>query len=148
MRRKRTPRERGAAPTRSSARLRGERVDGSRVDDDGGDGDGDGEEEEDEDEDEIMAGKIARLQALHAARQTEYKTPKDVSYAHTWMRVRTMDEKGLSRRVRVIENAKGQFCVEKMRMFAEVLALAGMDDIAKEAEEALDRLLAIVRKVQ
>ncbi len=55
------------------------------------------------------------------------------TYEHTWMRVRTMSEKGLSTRVKAIERALGQHCIVKLRMFAEVLILSGMDDIAAEA---------------
>jgi hypothetical protein len=44
-------------------------------------------------------------------------------------------------RVRVIEKARGKFCVTKMQMFAEVLILEGYDNIADEAKAALHRLL-------
>ena len=45
------------------------------------------------------------------------------SYAHTLMRVRTMDEPALGRRIAAIERAKGQHAVVKMRLFARVLCL-------------------------
>ena len=71
------------------------------------------------------------------------KLPPTATYEHTVMRVETMSEKRLHTRVKVIERAAGQYAVLKMRMFAEVLVLEGMEDIAKEAEEALARLLQL-----
>ena len=59
------------------------------------------------------------------------------------MRVRTMSEKALRTRVKVIERACGQHCIVKMRQFAEVLILAGMDELAQDAEAALTRLLTL-----
>ena len=105
------------------------------------------DEEDDEEEQENdfairMQIKIERLKALHAERKTTYQNPT-ATYEHTWMRVRTMSDKALERRITVIENALGKDCVVKMRMFAEVLLLAEKDDLATKAQEALDRLLAL-----
>lgn len=45
-----------------------------------------------------------------------------------------MSTKRLSTRVKVIERALGQHCIVKLQMFAEVLILAGLQDIAEEAK--------------
>ena len=50
----------------------------------------------------------------------------------------------LGRRIAAIERAKGQHAVVKMRLFARVLCLEGHAEIASEATEALDRLIAVL----
>jgi hypothetical protein len=90
-----------------------------------------------------MERKIARLKALHEANATSYKNPT-ATYEHTWMRVKSMSEPALARRVAVIEKACGQHCIVKMRMFAEVLIIAGMPELAEQAKEALGRLQSLV----
>jgi len=67
--------------------------------------------------------------------------PPNASYEHTVHRVKTMSEKALLTRVKVIERAHGAYAVIKMQMFAEVLILEGYEDVAKEADGALQRLL-------
>jgi len=62
------------------------------------------EEEENTDENSYMKIKIERLKALHEERHTGYKNPT-ATYDHTWMRIRTMSDKALGRRINVIENA-------------------------------------------
>lgn len=104
------------------------------------------EEEEDEDEEQIpytaaeMREKISQLEALHEDRGTSYRNPT-ATYEHTYMRIRTMSNKALRTRVKVIENARGRDCVVKMRMFAEMLLLCAKPSLARGAQEALDRLL-------
>lgn len=51
--------------------------------------------------------------------------------------VRTMSESALANRVKAIERAAGQHAVVKMRLFARVLCLEGLDDLAHDASEAL-----------
>ena len=85
--------------------------------------------------------KYKRLMEKHA--QNGIKLPPNATYRHTVHRVLSMSEKALSRRVRVIENARGKYAVLKMRMFAEVLILEGYDDIASEASAALGRLMEL-----
>ena len=63
------------------------------------------------------------------------------SYQHTLMRVRTMDEAGLARRIKAIERAKGKHAVVKMRLFARVLFLEGYEALADDAAESLERLV-------
>ena len=63
------------------------------------------------------------------------------SYQHTLMRVRTMDEAGLARRIKAIERAKGKHAVVKMRLFARVLFLEGYEALADDATESLERLV-------
>lgn len=91
-----------------------------------------------------MERKLARLKALHEEKGTGYKNPT-ATYEHTWMRVRTMSDKALRRRASVIEKACGEHCIVKLRMFAEVLILAGKTDLALEAQQALDRVLELVK---
>ena len=55
-----------------------------------------------------------------------------------------MSDKALKTRIKVIENAKGQYCITKMRMFTEVLAIAGKQELADEAQAALQRLCDLV----
>ena len=57
------------------------------------------------------------------------------------MRVRTMDEAALGRRIAAIERAKGKHAVIKMRLFARVLFLEGHEWLASDAAEALERLI-------
>jgi len=138
----RKPRERLEA-TRRSKRVQGLSPEGQPVhhsEDEEVGGDDDAEESDDN---KLMRAKIERLKALHEERNTAYKNPT-ATYEHTWMRVRTMSDKALARRISVIEKALGQHCVVKMRMFAEVLLLAHKDELAKQASEALERLLALV----
>jgi hypothetical protein len=63
------------------------------------------------------------------------------SYQHTLMRVRTMRAPALANRVKAIERAKGKHAVVKMRLFARVLFLEGLEDLAEEAVASLDRLV-------
>jgi hypothetical protein len=107
----------------------------------------DDDDNDDDDVDYDMRLKIQRLKALHEQRAEAYKNPT-ATYEHTWMRVKTMNETQLRARIKTIERAKGQHCIVKMRMFGEVLALAGMDELADEAKQSLDRLLALVEKKQ
>mmetsp|Transcript_8398 Transcript_8398/g.16714 ORF Transcript_8398/g.16714 Transcript_8398/m.16714 type:complete len:288 (+) Transcript_8398:239-1102(+) len=112
----------------------------------------DGESDDDEDEDEdrraylsTMERKIARLKELHEKQGSTYKNPT-ATYEHTWMRVRTMSDKALARRISVIEKACGEHCIVKMRMFAEVLILANKHKLAEDAEAALKRLNSLITK--
>eukprot|EP00472_Partenskyella_glossopodia_P006278 CAMPEP_0197523628 /NCGR_PEP_ID=MMETSP1318-20131121/8527_1 /TAXON_ID=552666 /ORGANISM="Partenskyella glossopodia, Strain RCC365" /LENGTH=250 /DNA_ID=CAMNT_0043076385 /DNA_START=38 /DNA_END=787 /DNA_ORIENTATION=- len=86
----------------------------------------------------------ARYQKLVEAHlQNGVKLPPNATYAHTYMRVRTMSEPKLLRRIKTIERATGQWAVVKMRMFAEVLILEAYDELADEAKAALNRLLLL-----
>jgi hypothetical protein len=92
-----------------------------------------------------MERKIARLKALHEENATGYKNPT-ATYEHTWMRVKSMSDPALERRIAVIEKACGQHCIVKMRMFAEVLIVAGKNDLAEQAKAALERIQALIIK--
>lgn len=96
-------------------------------------------------EDEERERAHARAASDHAARNAGIQGRAAIvgtaSYQHTLMRVRTMSEDALARRVRAIENAKGKHAVVKMRLFARVLFLEGMEELAGEAVEALERLI-------
>ncbi|KAH9251058.1 hypothetical protein BASA81_011118 [Batrachochytrium salamandrivorans] len=102
-------------------------------------------EEVEEDEEELvdlaMKQRIKRLERLHEENNSGYKNPT-ATYEHTWMRVRTMSDKALGTRIKVIERMAGQHCLVKMQMFAEVLVLVGKDELAALASDALDRLVA------
>ena len=84
-----------------------------------------------------IARKKQRLQVyrelLGRHNDNGLKLPPTATYEHTVMRVETMTGKKLYTRVKVIERTAGQYAVLKMRMFAEVLLLEGMEEIANEA---------------
>lgn len=124
-------------PTRQSKRVRGLGPDGQQVHV--------SRPEEEEEEEEVvdlaMKRRIKRLERLHEENNSGYKNPT-ATYEHTWMRVRTMSDKALGTRIKVIERMAGQHCLVKMQMFAEVLVLVGKDELALLASDALDRLVA------
>uniref|UniRef100_A0A7S3PHU5 Uncharacterized protein n=1 Tax=Aplanochytrium stocchinoi TaxID=215587 RepID=A0A7S3PHU5_9STRA len=128
--------------TRKSKRIRGETAVDQRSKNVINDTNTDSKYEQLDDE-KMIRIKIERLKKVHAEKGTTYKNPT-ATYDHTWMRVRTMSDKALLRRVNAIEKACGQHCIVKMRMFGEVLILAGNDEIAGKAKEALNRLLKLV----
>ena len=84
------------------------------------------------------ANEVAKAGADAAAMENP-----TASYEHTLMRVRSMSEKRLATRVKVIERAAGKHCVIKMALFAMVLRDEGYPDIAELAKEALERLKAL-----
>lgn len=77
----------------------------------------------------------------NAGRQERVSVVGTASYQHTLMRVRTMGEEALARRVKAIERAKGKHAVVKMRLFARVLFLEGHEGLSVEATESLERLV-------
>ena len=100
------------------------------------------EEEEEEARDDAAHETAAREYASrHAGKQARAAIVGTNSYQHTLMRVRTMDDNALKRRVETIERAKGKHCVTKMRLFARVLYLEGKAELAGEAAESLERLI-------
>ena len=109
----------------------------------GGSGGAECEEEEDAEYEARRMAKYERLLAKHA--MDGLKLPPRATYAHTVHRVLSMSQKALLNRTRAIERAQGVYAVLKMRMFAEVLILEGYDEIALEAEAALQRLLELPR---
>lgn len=123
-------------PTRQSKRVRGLGPDGTKVEEKLKVE----EEEEEQIDNDAMNRRIERLKSLHKERNSAYKNPT-ATYEHTWMRVRTLTDKALLNRIKVIESRAGQHCLVKMRMFAEVLLLADKEELGKAASEALDRLL-------
>ena len=74
----------------------------------------------------------------------KFQSSSTASYAHTLMRVRTMNEAALDRRIAVIERAKGKHAVFKMRLFARVLCLEGYEELAGEATAALGHLIEVL----
>lgn len=124
---------------RRSSRLR--KVAASRVET--------GEKEEVKEEDEVEDDErralhetaAAEYAKRHAGKQERATIVGTASYQHTLMRVRTMDEAALGRRITAIERAKGKHAVIKMRLFARVLFLEGHEWLASDAAEALERLI-------
>ena len=96
--------------------------------------------------DDARRKRYAQLIERH--RRGGVELPQRASYQHTVDRVLSMSEKALANRIRAIERARGKFCVVKMRMFAEVLLLEGYDELARDAGDALQRLLAHTRVKQ
>jgi hypothetical protein len=66
------------------------------------------------------------------------------TYEHCLFRVRTMTNKALRRRVCAIERATGKHCVVKMAIFKSCLQDQGMWHLAELAEQALERLKALL----
>ena len=73
--------------------------------------------------DHLHAGEAEHYDTRHAGAQRRASVVGTASYRHTLMRVRTMDENALARRIKAIERAKGKHAVIKMRLFARVLFL-------------------------
>jgi hypothetical protein len=73
--------------------------------------------------DHLHAVEAEHYDTRHAGAQRRASVVGTASYRHTLMRVRTMGEDALARRITAIERAKGKFAVIKMRLFARVLFL-------------------------
>eukprot|EP00980_Cylindrotheca_fusiformis_P012642 scaffold3086_cov75-Cylindrotheca_fusiformis.AAC.8 len=67
-------------------------------------------------------------------------------YQHTSMRIQSMSEKALKRRIQVIERAAGKQCFIKMKMFQKCLQDNEMWELADLAKNALERLLQKKKK--
>lgn len=65
------------------------------------------------------------------------------TYAHCAMRVRTMSEKQLKNRIRIMERAAGKHCIIKMSIMFTCLRDHGLWELAKLASAALERLNAL-----
>jgi len=138
------------APARRSKRLQGAPMSSKRASGagyDGADEDGEYEDEEgvaldDEETRRLHDVAAAAYARRHAGRQERASIVGTASYQHTLMRVRTMGGEALGRRINAIERAKGKHAVIKMRLFARVLFLEGLEFLAGEAAEALERLIA------
>jgi len=84
------------------------------------------------------ANFVAEAGAEAAAKENPTAT-----YEHCLMRVRTMTEKALANRVKVIERAVGRHCVVKMAIFKSCLQDEEMWELADLASKALERLKAL-----
>lgn len=100
----------------------------------------------------IMECRKARLEAANAyalacagctSAENAKKNPT-ATYNHCLMRVRTMSEKALETRIKVIERAAGKCCVIKMAIFKCCLEEEGYATLAKMAHESLERLKALL----
>jgi len=89
------------------------------------------------------ARAVAEAGAEKAARENPTAT-----YEHCLMRVRTMNERGLANRVKVIERASGRHCVVKMAIFKSCLQDEGRWELAELASEALERLKGLQAPVE
>ena len=130
-------------PTRRSLRSQGLTPEGEALSEDAHEPNNEGDCPVDLESDVVMAAKIERLKAMHAENGTLPKNPT-ATYEHKWMRVKTMSDSALAKRIKVIEGAVGQHCIVKMQMFTEVLALAGKQELADQARQALQRLCDLV----
>ena len=115
--------------------------------------------------DSLHEEEAERYDRRHAGAQKRASVVGTASYRHTLMRcaleltlhtshvtdtcdsVRTMSEAGLAARIKAIERAKGQHAVVKMRLFARVLFLEQYEELAHDATEALQRLIAVLGDV-
>jgi hypothetical protein len=86
--------------------------------------------------------RAAKALALEGAEKAAEENPT-ATYEHCLMRVKTMSEKRLATRVKVIERAAGKHCVVKMAIFKSCLQDEGKWELAGLASEALERLKAL-----
>mmetsp|Transcript_26358 Transcript_26358/g.48099 ORF Transcript_26358/g.48099 Transcript_26358/m.48099 type:complete len:249 (-) Transcript_26358:223-969(-) len=139
-------------PTRVSLRVAGQAAEGSITiggDNDAGDTDVNPQEKKAREQRDLYGSEadhaLAEAQHLRwAGQQGKATIVGTASYKHTLMRVRTMAENALFNRVKAIERAKGKHAVTKMRLFARVLCLEGLDEVAEEATFSLARLIDIL----
>ena len=149
--RKRKPRPKNEPPregSRKSRRLKGENTESS-PDDIELSKNKDPVILEIEREERVKECREVRLRAANAiaacgrgAEEAARKNPT-ATYEHCLMRVKTMTEKGLMNRVKVIERAAGSHCVVKMAIFKSCLQDEGMWELAEVASDALERLKAL-----
>ena len=109
---------------------------------DGGEGSRRGDDETTDETRALHERAAEEYAARNAGKQERAAIVGTTSYNHTLMRVKTMDERGLERRMNAIRNARGKHCVTKMRLFARVLFLEGYEDLAGMCVEALEELVA------
>mmetsp|Transcript_31971 Transcript_31971/g.46862 ORF Transcript_31971/g.46862 Transcript_31971/m.46862 type:complete len:234 (+) Transcript_31971:161-862(+) len=131
-------------PARKSLRLQGIRVPGEEKED--------MLESKEERQERVQKQREEIVKECRETRLREAKAVADAgaekaakenptaTYEHCLMRVRTMTEKGLVNRVRVIERAAGKHCVVKMAIFKSCLQDEGMWELAQVAADALERL--------
>jgi hypothetical protein len=128
-----------SSPARRSMRLQGITPDGSELPTE--------EDPKVERQHRVLECREARMRA--AVKYSELgieKAAKEnptATYDHCLMRVRTMKDKALETRVRVIERAAGKHSVVKMAIFKSCLQDEGMWTLAELASEALERLKAL-----
>lgn len=92
--------------------------------------------------DALHEADAAAYAKRNAGCQEKVSVVGTASYQHTLMRVRTMSEPALKNRIAAIERAKGKHAVVKMRLFARVTFLEGLEALARSATEAFERLVA------
>jgi len=99
-------------------------------------------------EEMVIECREARLRAANevakAGHQLAGTKNPTATYEHCLMRVRTMNEKGLMNRVKAIERAAGKHCVVKMAIFKSCLQDEDMWELASLANDALERLKALL----
>ena len=86
------------------------------------------------------ARQQAALKVMEEGAEKAAKENPTATYEHCLMRVRTMSDKALLTRVKVMERAAGKHCVVKMAIFKSCLQDEGKWDLADKASEALERL--------
>ncbi|EKX41474.1 hypothetical protein GUITHDRAFT_112445 [Guillardia theta CCMP2712] len=65
-------------------------------------------------------------------------------FQHTVHRIRTMSEKQLRTRIKVIENARGSQALLKMKLFAIALKCEDYPELSQEAEDSYQRLVEVL----
>lgn len=83
--------------------------------------------------------ELSKVAADRAARENPTAT-----YEHCLMRVRSMSDKRLQTRIKVIERAAGKHCVIKMAIFKSCLQDENKWELADMAASALERLKSLV----
>lgn len=133
---KRPRRTCSSEPSRKSRRLEGIAPEGGHII----------EDTHKERQERVRECREVRLRAANTIAQQAEQAAKEnptATYEHCLMRVKTMTEKALANRVKVIERAAGKHCVVKMAIFKCCLQDEGMWDLANLASNALERLKAL-----
>lgn len=136
-------------PLRKSLRVQGKGPEGMPIPD----------KEDDADDEEETDQRRRRVEECRQARQlaalryselsdAEKKAAKEnptATYAHCLHRVRTMTEKALYNRVRVIERSAGKHCVIKMAIFKSCLQDEDMWDLADGKQHTIPNMMRRLR---
>ena len=95
----------------------------------------------------VLECREVRLRAANAIAacggEAAAKKNPTATYEHCLMRVKTMSEKALVNRAKMIEKRAGKHSVVKMAIFKSCLQDEGMWELAEVASDALERLKAL-----
>ena len=131
-------------PTRFSKRIRGEQANGEKVIEKTK------EMIKKEREERVIECREVRLRVANEVAKIDPNGKKaamanrTATYEHCAMRVRTMSERALNKRIKTIERAAGKHCIIKMAIFKCCLQDKGYWELAELANSSLERLKALM----